>query len=46
MCIRDSFIGERMAEKVKVAIGSAYPLKEEDVYKRQLFTPWPFLEEI
>jgi rod shape-determining protein MreB and related proteins len=38
------FIGERMAEKVKVAIGSAYPLKEEltiDVRGRNLVTGLP-----
>jgi len=38
------FIGERMAEKVKIAIGSAYPLKEEqtiDVRGRNLITGLP-----
>ena len=38
------FIGERMAEKVKVAIGSAYPMKEEltfEVRGRNLVTGLP-----
>ena len=38
------FIGERMAEKVKIAIGSAYPLKEEQtvsVRGRNLITGLP-----
>jgi len=38
------FIGERMAEKVKLGIGSAYPLKEEqtiDVRGRNLITGLP-----
>jgi rod shape-determining protein MreB len=38
------FIGERMAEKVKMAIGSAYPLKEEltfEVRGRNLVTGLP-----
>jgi rod shape-determining protein MreB len=38
------FIGERMAEKAKIAIGSAYPLKEEltfDVRGRNLVTGLP-----
>lgn len=38
------FIGEQMAEKVKIAIGSAYPLKEEkvvDVRGRNLITGLP-----
>lgn len=43
------FIGERMAEKVKMAIGSAYPLKEEltfDVRGRNLVTGLPEAIEI
>lgn len=43
------FIGERMAEKVKMAIGSAYPLKEEqtvDVRGRNLVTGLPEAVEI
>jgi len=38
------FIGERMAERVKIAIGSAYPLKEEltiDVRGRNLVSGLP-----
>jgi len=38
------FIGERMAERVKIGIGSAYPLKEEltiDVRGRNLVTGLP-----
>lgn len=43
------FIGERMAEKVKLAIGSAFPLKEEltiDVRGRNLVTGLPEAIEI
>lgn len=43
------FIGERMAEKVKIAIGSAYPLKEEltvEVRGRNLVTGLPEALEI
>ncbi len=43
------FIGEQMAEKVKIAIGSAYPLKEEktvDVRGRNLITGLPEAIEI
>lgn len=43
------FIGERMAEKVKIAIGSAYPLKEEltiDVRGRNLVTGLPEAIEV
>jgi rod shape-determining protein MreB len=43
------FIGERTAEKVKIAIGSAYPLKEEltiDVRGRNLVTGLPEAIEI
>lgn len=43
------FIGERMAEKVKIVIGSAYPLKEEktiDVRGRNLVTGLPEAIEI
>jgi rod shape-determining protein MreB and related proteins len=43
------YIGERMAEKVKIAIGSAYPLKEEltvDVRGRNLVTGLPEAIEI
>lgn len=43
------FIGERMAEKVKLAIGSAYPLREEqtvDVRGRNLVTGLPDAVEI
>lgn len=43
------FIGEQMAEKVKIAIGSAYPLKEEktvDVRGRNLITGLPEALEI
>jgi rod shape-determining protein MreB len=43
------FIGERMAEKVKLAIGSAYPLKEEltfNVRGRNLITGLPEAIEI
>lgn len=43
------FIGEQMAEKVKIAIGSAYPLKEEktvDVRGRNLITGLPESLEI
>jgi len=43
------FIGERMAERVKIAIGSAYPLKEEltiDVRGRNLVTGLPEAIEI
>ena len=43
------FIGEQMAEKVKIAIGSAYPLKEEktvDVRGRNLITGLPESIEI
>lgn len=43
------FIGERMAEKTKIAIGSAYPLKEErtiDVRGRNLVTGLPEAIEI
>ena len=43
------FIGERMAEKVKIAIGSAFPLKEEltiDVRGRNLVTGLPESIEI
>jgi rod shape-determining protein MreB len=43
------FIGERMAEKVKVAIGSAYPLKEEltiEVRGRNLVTGLPEAIEV
>jgi rod shape-determining protein MreB len=43
------FIGERMAEKVKIAIGSAYPMKEEltmEVRGRNLVTGLPESIEI
>ena len=43
------FIGERMAERVKIAIGSAYPMKEEktiDVRGRNLITGLPEAIEI
>ena len=43
------FIGERMAEKVKIAIGSAFPMKEEktiDVRGRNLITGLPESIEI
>lgn len=43
------FIGERMAEKVKIAIGSAYPMKEEqtiDVRGRNLITGLPEAIEV
>lgn len=43
------FIGEQMAEKVKIAIGSAYPLKEEktvDVRGRNLISGLPEAIEI
>lgn len=43
------FIGEQMSEKVKIAIGSAYPLKEEktvDVRGRNLITGLPEAIEI
>lgn len=43
------FIGDRMAEKVKIAIGSAYPMKEEqtfDVRGRNLVTGLPEAIEI
>lgn len=43
------FIGERMAERVKIAIGSAYPMKEEktiDVRGRNLVTGLPEAIEI
>jgi rod shape-determining protein MreB len=43
------FIGEQMAEKVKIAIGSAYPLNEEktvDVRGRNLITGLPEAIEI
>ncbi len=43
------FIGERMAERVKIAIGSAYPLKEEltiDVRGRNLVSGLPESIEI
>jgi rod shape-determining protein MreB len=43
------FIGERMAEKVKIAIGSAFPMKEErtiDVRGRNLVTGLPEAIEI
>jgi rod shape-determining protein MreB and related proteins len=43
------FIGERMAERVKIAIGSAYPLKEEltiDVRGRNLVTGLPEAIEV
>lgn len=43
------FIGERMAEKAKIAIGSAYPLKEEqtiDVRGRNLVTGLPEAIEV
>lgn len=43
------FIGERMAEKVKLAIGSAYPLREEqtiDIRGRNLVTGLPEAIEI
>jgi len=43
------FIGERMAEKVKIAIGSAYPLKEEltiEVRGRNLVTGLPEAIEV
>jgi len=43
------FIGERMAEKVKIAIGSAFPLKEEltiDVRGRNLVSGLPESIEI
>ncbi len=43
------FIGEQMAEKVKIAIGSAYPLKEEktvDVRGRNLITGLPEAIEV
>lgn len=43
------FIGERMAEKVKISIGSAYPLKEEqtiDVRGRNLVTGLPEAIEV
>lgn len=43
------FIGEQMAEKVKIAIGSAYPLKEEktiDVRGRNLISGLPESIEI
>ncbi|HNX46485.1 MAG TPA: rod shape-determining protein [Anaerolineaceae bacterium] len=43
------FIGEQMAEKVKIAIGSAYPLKDEktvDVRGRNLITGLPEAIEV
>lgn len=43
------FIGERMAEKVKIAIGSAYPMKEEltiEVRGRNLVTGLPEAIEV
>lgn len=43
------FVGDQMAEKVKIAIGSAYPLKEEktvDVRGRNLITGLPESIEI
>ena len=43
------FIGERMAEKVKISIGSAYPMKEErtiDVRGRNLVTGLPEAVEV
>jgi len=43
------FIGERMAEKVKIAVGSAFPLKEEqtiDVRGRNLVTGLPEAIEV
>lgn len=43
------FIGERMAERVKIAIGSAYPLKEEktiDIRGRNLVTGLPEAIEV
>ena len=43
------FIGEQMAEKIKMALGSAYPLKEEktaDVRGRNLITGLPESIEI
>jgi rod shape-determining protein MreB len=43
------FIGEQMAEKVKIAIGSAYPLKEEktvEVRGRNLISGLPEAVEI
>lgn len=43
------FIGEQMAEKVKIAIGSAYPLNEEktvDVRGRNLITGLPEAIEV
>src|SRR5690606_13430696 len=43
------FVGDQMAEKVKIAIGSAYPLKEEktvDDHGRNLITGLPESIEI
>lgn len=43
------FIGEQMAEKVKIAIGSAYPIKDEktvDVRGRNLITGLPEAIEV
>ena len=52
MCIRDRYnllIGERMAERSKIAIGSAFPLPEEktmSVRGRNLITGLPQVVEI